>query len=233
MKTRHWAIAAIVCVCAAAWGLTKMTSVQIVNSTVDSTPIGATTPSTVYSSWVMAGAYTGSTLPGQGAYLQWNYPAGLYGGTDFINGRGLGVGGWSFFNATESGTIGSPVAQIDGSGNVTAASFIGPVTGNVTGNVIGTVTGNVVGTLNGHTFFSVKGGSCTTSSPTSGSTCSATVSWSPALTGSYQAQCAIVNPQGVPTITGQTEAASSVTVTIAAITNAYAGGDATDCTISY
>jgi hypothetical protein len=37
----------------------------------------------------------------------------------------------------------------DTSGNLTATSFIGPVTGNVTGNLTGNVTGNVTGNLTG------------------------------------------------------------------------------------
>lgn len=60
-------------------------------------------------------------------------------------------------NATQTSDLaewqnssGTPLAKVDQSGNVTAASFIGPLTGAVTGNVTGNVSGtsaNVTGTV--------------------------------------------------------------------------------------
>src|ERR1700744_1386802 len=45
-KYRYYILAAVISVTGAIYGLTKMTSLAIINSTIDSTPIGSSTPST-------------------------------------------------------------------------------------------------------------------------------------------------------------------------------------------
>lgn len=66
---------------------------------------------------------SGSTSPSvasKGAYLSWN-ATNSDGETDFINNRGGGVGGFSFYNATASGALGTPIATISSSGTYSAS----------------------------------------------------------------------------------------------------------------
>lgn len=67
-----------------------------------------------------------TTYPTQGSYLNWNR-AGI-GETDFITAT-YSSGGWYFYNISPAGTLSTPVAKMDASGNLTA-NLIGSVTGN-------------------------------------------------------------------------------------------------------
>lgn len=74
-------------------------------------------------------------------------------------------GAIALFNGTTGKLLKNSAATIDGSGNITGTSFIGPVTGNVTGNVSGSAgsfTGSLVGDITGTqgaTVVSTVGGS--------------------------------------------------------------------------
>ena len=54
----------------------------------------------------------------QGAYIGWNALTETTGETDFINHRGLGTGGFAFYNIGEDETPQTPQMFIDGNGNV-------------------------------------------------------------------------------------------------------------------
>jgi len=69
-----------------------------------------------------------SSYTTQGDYLNWNI-SGSTGETDFVNAKGSGAGGFNFYNIADAGTPTTPIVSIDGTGNISAASFIGPLTG--------------------------------------------------------------------------------------------------------
>ena len=116
-----------------------LTTVDISGVLINSTPIGATTPST--------GAFT--TLSSTLGY------------TGNVTGNVTSTGASSFSSATITGgtinnvPIGATTAQTLRGTTVTATvGFSGPLTGNVTGNVtgnlLGNVTGNVLGDVTGN-----------------------------------------------------------------------------------
>jgi hypothetical protein len=76
----------------------------------------------------------------QGSWMSFNNKGGSNGETDFINYHPTLTGGFSWYSPTT--TLGSPIMDLDHLGNLTATSFVGPLTGNVTGNL----SGNAVGT---------------------------------------------------------------------------------------
>jgi hypothetical protein len=63
-----------------------------------------------------------SSVPQQGAYLMWNLGNGS-GETDFVNQRGLGAGGFYFYNADNAGNLGSPIATINSAGTFTSSDL--------------------------------------------------------------------------------------------------------------
>lgn len=100
--------------------------------------------------WGLFGtAANGSTAldGGQGAYVTWNVSGSGF--TDFVNNYGGGVGGYRWFNTSDT-TVGTQLLQLDaagglqttgnitagtsGAGSVTATNFIGNVNGNLNGN---------------------------------------------------------------------------------------------------
>lgn len=128
----------------AAFGLTTLTSMiiknsQITNSTINSTQIGNTSPSTASFQSQMA-ANTAVAPNQQGAYLGWGQ-AGL-GESDFIDQRGTGSGGWYWYGANSSNQITAMPMSLDFAGNLSTASSVhspnlfGTLTGNVNGNAL-------------------------------------------------------------------------------------------------
>ncbi len=105
---------------------TTIINMAILNSKIDATPIGQTTPSN--------GTFTtvngNSNLPtsnyySQGSYLSFNLSGGQ-GETEFINSRGEGSGGFRWYAATTS-SIGSPIMTLSNGG---ALSSTGGYSGN-------------------------------------------------------------------------------------------------------
>lgn len=76
-----------------------------------------------------------SSYASQGLYLNWNIATGV-GETDFVNAKGTGAGGFNFYNIADGGTPTLPaLVSFDNLGDITIqGSFIGPLTGAVTGN---------------------------------------------------------------------------------------------------
>lgn len=114
-----------------AWGATTLRSVIITNSsvmssTVDSSPIGSSAPSTGMFTGVGINNYSQSTAS-QGGYIQWNHAA--VGETDFVNNRGAGAGGFQWFNTT--GVPGSPLMTLNSAGTLSA---VGGFSGSLSGN---------------------------------------------------------------------------------------------------
>lgn len=106
----------------AAAALTPLTSVAIRNSSIDSTLIGSTTPSNGRFTSHQATSNSGATVSGgQGAYTQWNNTS--QGETSFINQRGLSFGGFYWYNAANSGALGSPIMTLSNGGVLTADTF--------------------------------------------------------------------------------------------------------------
>jgi hypothetical protein len=65
-----------------------------------------------------------SNISTQGGYMMWDYCVtnstgcnGLFGETDFVNNRGIGNGGFAFYDATSGGSFGSPVSIIAPTGS--------------------------------------------------------------------------------------------------------------------
>jgi hypothetical protein len=79
--------------------------------------IGVATPAAPLgvSGYLHVSGSTSPSVASQGAYLSWNATGGI-GETDFINNRGGGLGGFYFYNATQGGVLGTPVASINSSG---------------------------------------------------------------------------------------------------------------------
>jgi len=77
----------------------------------------------------------------QGSWMSFNNAGGSNGETDFINYHPALTGGFKWYSTTSS--LGGSIMSLDNLGNLTATSFIGPLTGNVTGNL----SGNAVGGL--------------------------------------------------------------------------------------
>jgi hypothetical protein len=129
MTKRHIGIVALLALAVAGItaASTKMTDVVLVNSSianssVNSTPVGASSPSTgrfttAESTWVRANGATPSTYPAQGAYMTWNGPGPAgFGGSVFVNVKGLGAGGFEWYNGDGS-SIGTLLGYLDSSGN--------------------------------------------------------------------------------------------------------------------
>lgn len=132
---------------------TPINSAAIKNSTVDSTPIGATTATT--------GAFTSLQVesnPGvfttQGAYFEWNLENVGQGETDEVNVKGNGVGGFDWFNIATGGSINTPIATLSGTGDFAAVSSLTAPT--ITGTNI-TASNSLNGTLNGNVNGNVNG----------------------------------------------------------------------------
>lgn len=110
---------------------TTMTGIRLINSTVDSTPIGNTAPTS--GEFTIVGARTDgyTTSVPQGGYIIWNHDA--TGETDFVNSRGTGAGGFCWFNAATGAALPGALMCLDSSGNLTTNNFTGNLTGNITG----------------------------------------------------------------------------------------------------
>jgi hypothetical protein len=121
MRNRDWAVRLFLFLfiggLATVWALTKVTGLQIVNSTLDSTPIGEASVADGHFSYTQAASNPGSSIAKQGAYLGWNLTSGT-GETDFINDHGSGPGGFYFYNT--GGSVGNPIALLDNVGDLHA-----------------------------------------------------------------------------------------------------------------
>lgn len=183
-------VGAIVCLAwFAAAALTPLTSVAIRNSTIDSSPVGSSAPSTGrFNTLGVVSNFGTSVGTTQGQYFAFNTAAGT-GESDFINQRGAGPGGFNWYNATNTGAIGSPLMTLAPSGVLTTSAgftttgglvaptasigtdfgnLSGNVTGNVTGNLSGTVTGNLVGNASTATALAANPSDCPTGQAASG-----------------------------------------------------------------
>lgn len=81
--------------------------------------IGATTPASGTFLTLTAALTAGlANVAGQGAHIAWNIAALGNGETDFVNTKGLGSGGFAFYNLpTSASAWGAPLAFLDPSGN--------------------------------------------------------------------------------------------------------------------
>lgn len=102
-KTLNVLFVVLIAFTLAAWGLTTVTGQHIINSVIDSTPIGSTTPSTgafsnISSQWSRVTLAPPSTSALNSMTMGWN--ATLGGGeADFVNNHGTGgVGGFKWYD---------------------------------------------------------------------------------------------------------------------------------------
>lgn len=113
------------------WGLTTITSTliknsQMITSTIDSTPIGNTTPSTGHFSSVFANSYENVNL--NGAYINWNRIGA--GEMDFLNRGNNPTSAFNWYSTT-TGSFGNPLMTLSPSGALSATGgFIGNLSGN-------------------------------------------------------------------------------------------------------
>ena len=133
-------------------------SLAITSSTLNSTPIGGTTPS--------SGAFTTISASGNiTANIIGNVTGNLIGNvTGNLVGNVTSTGSNSFASATISGgtidntTLGATTASTVRGSTITATvGFVGGLTGNVTGNVTGNLTGNSAGVHTGAVIGNVTG----------------------------------------------------------------------------
>lgn len=146
-------------------------SLAITASTLNSTPIGGTNPSTgAFTTLSASGGYTGNVTGNVTGNLTGNV-------TGNVVGNITSTGASSFTNATITGgtingvVIGASSAQaITGTLITATTGFVGGLTGNVTGNVTGNLTGNVTGNVVGNVTGNLTGnvaGNVTAASGTS------------------------------------------------------------------
>jgi hypothetical protein len=149
-KTFNVLIVVLVAFTLSALAMTTVTGQRIINSLIDSTPIGNTTPSTGKFTSVTAtsvGAatggfglveagnqYSGGSLV-NGNWLAWNQT--LAGESDFVNQHAGGSGGWGWYDTTSGASIGTNVATLSRTGvfsvgTVNSTTFNGNLNGNAT-----------------------------------------------------------------------------------------------------
>ena len=143
------------------FGLTKTTSLAIINSTLDNSPVGSTTPSTgnfttVFGQSVGANSRLGSYAGDSAGYLA--FGQGAHGDTDIIAANGGSSPWFEVFYLLGSSL--TPEFWLDNNAN---AHFAGGVasSGGFTGNLSGNVTGNVSG--NATTATTTTGNAATAS----------------------------------------------------------------------
>jgi hypothetical protein len=115
----------------AAQSFSQFTSMQLINSLIDATPIGSNTPSTgVFSELSSMGFNTATSQ--QGAYLGWNME--VAGETDFVNLAGTGPGGYRWKTGVNGSSLVNVMTLTPTGVLSVGGNFQGPLTGNVTGN---------------------------------------------------------------------------------------------------
>lgn len=159
-------VAAFVVLCCAfiAWGLTTVTGQHIINSFIDSTPIGSTTPSTgsftsISGSTARVNAQLPASAPLNTNMLGWDSAAGI-GESDFLNDSGLGPGGfywyWTNSSHNHSWSSSSPLMTLGSNGVLSTTGGFTTTNGGVVApsaafnTLSGTLTGSVNGNLNGN-----------------------------------------------------------------------------------
>jgi hypothetical protein len=167
MKKTFNVLAVILISCTlAAWGLTTVTGQHLINSVIDSTSIGSTTPSTgsftaLSSFWSKVTSVPPSSLPSNQMVLGWNATSGG-GEGDFVTNHGSGgQGGFSWFDTGVSqGNVwsaSSPLMTLNKSGALaTSGGFVtsstvtanGGFFGNLNGNATSATTANSANTAN-------------------------------------------------------------------------------------
>ncbi len=110
----------------AAAALTPLTSVAIRNSTIDSTVIGGTTPSTVRGTTLTSNGRPTNPVAPNTSTMAWNGSNGS-GETDFINDYGASYGGFNWYATGNSlsHNWGSPVMSLSAGGTASANIFNG------------------------------------------------------------------------------------------------------------
>ena len=103
-------------------GLTTLASGLSVPGTIAATTIGAS--GFITSGFLMAsGQWNTSTATSQGAYIGWNYTGGG-GETDFINNKGGGAGGFSWYNTSSAAAL-TQLATLNSLGAFSTVSVVG------------------------------------------------------------------------------------------------------------
>jgi len=126
---------------------TKIVSVWILNSVIDSTPIGQTTPSSGAFSSFWVGNNALDSLP---INVATTTPPSRRGITLGVDPTG-DVTFWVSSLETSPGFFFKDSYLNTLFASITSAGFIGPLTGNVTGNLTGNVAGNLNGTVGAST----------------------------------------------------------------------------------
>jgi hypothetical protein len=188
-----------------------MSYIALTNSTIDSTPIGVTTPASVNATsstalWSMVNSFDhGQTA--QGGYTMWNL-AGA-GDQDFVDLKGLGTGAFYWYigpdaahltqymllNTAAGGTLNVP--NLNGNSATTSAFNHNPST--CVGSASGiNAAGNAICNVNGTVLASINFTSCTLNNV--GSTdvgCQDTQNWAVNLgTTNYAMTCTLRMPNG-------------------------------------
>lgn len=167
MKKTLNVLAVVLVSCAlVAWGLTTVTGQHIINSVIDSTSIGSTTPSTgnftsIASYWSRVISVVPSTVPGNTMTLGWDSTSGGGEGDFVVNYGSGGQGGFSWFNtgAAQGGvwSPANPIMTLNKSGTLaTSGGFLtqGTVTaysgfsGNLSGNATTATSANTANYAN-------------------------------------------------------------------------------------
>jgi hypothetical protein len=167
----------------------------------------------------------------QGMYLNWNISGGL-GESDFINNRGVGVGGFYWYNATGSGTLGAPIMTLDAAGVLTPANGINGIattalqlagapsqcgTGAVATGIQPNGDANCV-QVGGSVQYAITSSVCTTGSSTY-SVCTTSLNWpTPFANANYAAFCGGVSPSNPRAVIQGLNSQSTTSVIVNVVT---------------
>ena len=148
MKRTLLTILAVALTSLPAFSQTRVSGEAIINSsinssTIDGTPIGNNSRSSISATWMQITSSPPNPALGNSLGLGWS-ATGL-GEVDFVDDFGTGSGGFNWYviggtGASHTWDAGSPIMKLDRLGNLTAHQFIGSVSGNVIGNLSGNST---------------------------------------------------------------------------------------------
>jgi len=175
MKKTLNVMAVILVSCAlAAWGLTTVTGQHLINSVIDSTSIGATTPSTgafttLSSLWSRVSSGPPTTSPINTMMTGWNATAGG-GEGDFVNDQGTGgPGGFDWFSTSSAKghawSATAPIMVLHSDGSLFTAGSINAQGGAVTATGGFSTPGSVsAASMSASTFTGTLNGRSSTAS---------------------------------------------------------------------
>jgi hypothetical protein len=183
-KIINVAIVVLASLALTAWGLTTTTGQHIIDSVIDATPIGSTTPSTgtfttLNASTTKVNSSLPATAPLNSNMIGWN--SNLAGDADYLNDSGTGPGGfyWYYTNSARnhSWSASSPLmslwsnGQLNTTGGFSTASSVsasGGFYGNLSGNATSATSANYASSAGSANVLNSPVNNCAPNVPATG-----------------------------------------------------------------